>query len=60
MSSSFYISDSFIDRLSGQKCMVEEYAHSQKVWEQYECEASLNYIGLYLLTHVSLLARKIW
>ena len=48
--------EQFFNKLSGQECSEEDYAHAQNVWEDFQCETLTHYMGIYLLTDVLLLA----
>jgi hypothetical protein len=46
----------FYNRLAGEECSEENYARAQKVWRDFKCQNIADYMRLYLLCDVSLLA----
>ena len=48
--------EQFYNRLAGEDCSAEDYARAQKVWTDFKCEFLGDYMKLYLLCDVALLA----
>ena len=48
--------EQFYNRLSGEECSEENYARAQKVWRDFKCGNIGDYMRLYLLCDVALLA----
>ena len=48
--------EEFYDRLNERECSVESYQHAQKVWQAYGCATLRDYMELYLMSDVLLLA----
>ena len=48
--------EQFYNRLAGEECSEENYARAQKVWRDFKCGDIDDYMRLYLLCDVALLA----
>ena len=48
--------EQFYNRLAGEECSEENYARAQKVWRDFKCNDIEDYMKLYLLCDVALLA----
>ena len=46
----------FANKLTGQSCSAEDYAHAQLVWKTFECENMLDYSSVYVKSDVYQLA----
>ena len=46
----------FDSKLTGEKCSIEDYNHAQEVWRVFGMKTMRDYMNLYVLTDVSLLA----
>ena len=48
--------DAFFNMLGGVECLEADYAHAQQVYADFQCENLKDYMQLYLLTDICLLA----
>ena len=48
--------EAFFNKLGGVECSPANYAHAQHVWENFLCQNLKEYMGLYLLSNICLLA----
>ena len=48
--------ETFFNKLGGVECLQAEYAHAQHVWESFYCQSLKEYMTLYLLSDICLLA----
>ena len=48
--------EAFFNKLSGEECSEADYAHAQQVWTEFKCNTLKDYMSLYLLSDICLLA----
>ena len=48
--------EAFYNKLSDVECSEADYADAQQVWTEFYCTTLKNYLGLYLLSEICLLA----
>ena len=48
--------EAFYNKLGGVECSQADYAHAQHVWENFHCQSLKEYMALYLLSDICLLA----
>ena len=48
--------EAFFNKLGGVECSQADYAHAQHVWENFRCSSLKEYMALYLLSDICLLA----
>ena len=48
--------EQFFSKLTNSNCSQEEYAHALRVWTEYRCNTLGDYMRLYLLTDICILA----
>ena len=48
--------EAFFNNLGGVECSLADYAHAQHVWENFHCQSLKEYMALYLLSDICLLA----
>ena len=48
--------EAFFNKLGGMECSQADYAHAQHVWENFHCQSLKEYMALYLLSDICLLA----
>ena len=46
----------FFNKLSGEECSESDYAYAKHVWTEFNCYTLNDYMSLYLLSHICLLA----
>ena len=46
----------FSNKLSGEECSEADYAHAQHIWTEFNCKTLKDYMSLYLLSDIYLLA----
>ena len=48
--------EAFFNKLCGEECSEADYAHAQHVWKEFNCNTLKDYMSLYLLSDICLLA----
>ena len=48
--------EAIFNKLGGLECSQADYAHAQHVWEDFYCQSLKEYMALYLLSYLCLLA----
>ena len=48
--------EAFFNKLSEEECSEADYTHAQHVWTEFKCKTFKDYIILYLLSNICLLA----
>ena len=48
--------EAFFNKLAGVECLQADYAHAQHVWKNFHCQSLKEYMALYLLSNICLLA----
>ena len=48
--------EAFVNKLKGVECSQADYAHAQHVWENFHCQSLKEYMALYLISDICLLA----
>ena len=48
--------EQFFSNLYNDECKQEDYAHAQRVWDAYKCKTLEDYMKLYLITDICILA----
>ena len=48
--------EAFFNNLGGVECLLADYAHAQHVWENFHGQSLKEYMALYLLSDICLLA----
>ena len=48
--------EAFFNKLGGVECSTADYAHAQHVWDKFHCSSLKEYMALYLLSDICLLA----
>ena len=48
--------EQFFSNLYNSECNPEDYAHAQRVWDAYKCKTLEDYMKLYLITDICILA----
>ena len=48
--------DAFFNKLSGEGCSESDYAHAKHVWTEFSSKTFNDYMSLYLLSDICLLA----
>ena len=48
--------EAFANKLGGVECSQADYAHAQHVWENFHCQSLKEYMALYVLSDICLLA----
>ena len=48
--------EDFFNKLGGVECLPANYAHAQHVWENFHCSSLKEYMALYILSDICMLA----